>query len=222
MKTSPSPSTATRSPLFAVIRPLVLGTALLASVLSLSGCFPLAAGGAIMSGFVAADRRSAGTQLEDQNIELKAANQIRINIGERAHINVYSYNRQALITGEVPTAQDKALAEQLVKGVENVSTVLNELAVMGNTSFSDRATDAATSGRVRAAIFDAKDLSNNAFKVVTERGVVYLMGRVTARESKRVTEVTTTTPSVKKVVRVLDVISEEELARIAPPNEVKN
>ena len=220
MKTSPS--TATRTPLFAVIRPLVVGAALLGSVLSLSGCFPLAAGGAIMSGFVAADRRSAGTQLEDQNIELKAANQIRINIGERAHINVYSYNRQALITGEVPTAQDKALAEQLVKGVENVSTVLNELAVMGNTSFSDRATDAATSGRVRAAIFDAKDLSNNAFKVVTERGVVYLMGRVTARESKRVTDVVTTTPSVKKVVRVLDVISEEELARIVPPNEVKN
>jgi osmotically-inducible protein OsmY len=220
MKTSPSTAILTHS--FATIRPLVLGAALLGSVLSLSGCFPLAAGGAIMSGFVAADRRSAGTQLEDQNIELKAANQIRINIGERAHINVYSYNRQALITGEVPTAQDKALAEQLVKGVENVSTVLNELAVMGNTSFSDRATDAATSGRVRAAIFDAKDLSNNAFKVVTERGVVYLMGRVTARESKRVTEVTTTTPSVKKVVRVLDVISEEELARIAPPNEVKN
>lgn len=207
----------TRTPLFVAIRPLVLGTALLGSVLSLSGCFPLAAGGALMTGFVAADRRSSGTQLEDQNIELKAANQMRVNIGERAHINVTSYNRQALITGEVPTAQDKALAEQMVKNVDNVSSVLNELAVMGNSSFSERSNDTITSGRVKAAIFDAKDLSNNAFKIVTERGVVYVMGRVTAREAKRVTDVVTATPSVKKVVRVLEVISEEELARIVPP-----
>jgi osmotically-inducible protein OsmY len=213
--------TTPRSSLFAAIRPLVLGTALLGSVLSLSGCFPLAAGGAIMTGFVAADRRSSGTQLEDQNIELKAANQMRLNIGERAHINVTSYNRQALITGEVPTEKDKALAEQMVKGVDNVSTVLNELAVMGNTSFTERSNDTITSGRVKAAIFDAKDLSNNAFKIVTERGVVYVLGRVTAREAKRVTDVVTATPSVKKVVRVLEVISEEELARIAPPADGK-
>ena len=219
MKT-PLPTTA-HTPLFAAIRPLVLGTALLGSVLSLSACFPLAAGGALMTGFVAADRRSSGTQLEDQNIELKAANQIRLNIGERAHINVTSYNRQALITGEVPTAQDKALAEQMVKGVDNVSSVLNELAVMGNTSFTERSNDTITSGRVKAAIFDAKDLSTNAFKIVTERGVVYVMGRVTAREAKRVTDVVTATPGVKKVVRVLEVITEEELARIAPPADAK-
>jgi hypothetical protein len=212
-------NTSTRSTLFAVIRPLVWGAALLGSVLSLSGCFPLAAGGAIMSGLVAADRRSAGAQLEDQNIELKAANQMRVNIGERAHINVNSYNRQALITGEVPTAQDKALAEKIVKGVDNVSTVLNELEVLGNTTLTERSNDLITAGRVKAAIFDAKDLSSNAFKIVIERGVVYIMGRVTAREAKRVTEVVTTTPSVKKVVRVLDVITEEELARIAPPAE---
>jgi osmotically-inducible protein OsmY len=172
-----------------------------------------------MSGLVAADRRSAGAQLEDQNIELKAANQMRVNIGERAHINVNSYNRQALITGEVPTAQDKALAEKIVKGVDNVSTVLNELEVLGNTTLTERSNDLITAGRVKAAIFDAKDLSSNAFKIVIERGVVYIMGRVTAREAKRVTEVVTTTPSVKKVVRVLDVITEEELARIAPPAE---
>ncbi len=216
--TLPTPS---HTPLFAALRPLVLGTALLGSVLSLSGCFPLAAGGALMTGFVAADRRSSGTQLEDQNIELKAANQMRINIGERAHINITSYNRQALMTGEVPTAQDKALAEQMVKGVDNVNSVLNELAVMGNSSFTERSNDTITSGRVKAAIFDAKDLSTNAFKIVTERGVVYVMGRVTAREAKRVTDVVTATPSVKKVVRVLEVITEEELARIAPAADTK-
>ena len=213
--------TVSHTPLFTAIRPLVLGAALVGSVLSLSGCFPLAAGGAVMTGFVAADRRSSGTQLEDQNIELKAANQMRVNIGEEAHINVTSYNRQVLITGEVPTEKDKALAERLVKGVDNVNTVLNELAIMGNSTFTERANDAVTSGRVKAAIFDAKDLSTNAFKIVTERGVVYVMGRVTAREAKRVTDVITATPTVKKVVRVLDVISEEELARIAPPADAK-
>jgi osmotically-inducible protein OsmY len=194
----------------------MLATLLAASVLPLSGCFPLAAGGAIVTGFVAADRRSAGAQLEDQNIELKAGNQIRLNIGERAHINITSYNRQVLITGEVPSAQDQARAEQLVRAVDNVSTVLNELAVMGNTTLTERSNDVITSGRVKAAIFDAQDLTSNAFKITIERNVVYVLGRVTAREAKRVTEVLTAVPGVKKVVRVLEVITEEELARIAP------
>ena len=170
-----------------------------------------------MTGMVASDRRSSGTQLEDKNIEIKAAFQVRQNIGERAHVSVNSYNRQVLITGEVPSAQDKALAEKLVKDVENVSTVLNELGVMGNSSFSERSSDLVTNGRVTAAIFDAKDLTTNAFKIVTERGVVYVMGRVTAREAKRVTEVVTGVPGVKKMVRVLEVITEDELARLVPP-----
>ena len=203
--------------IFGVLRPVALGAALLGSVLSLSGCFPLAAGGALMTGIVASDRRSSGTQLEDKNIEIKAAFQIRQNIGERAHISVNSYNRQVLISGEVPSAQDKALAEKLIKEVDGVSTVLNELAVMGNTSLSERSSDLVTNGRVTASIFDAKDLTTNAFKIVTERGVVYVMGRVTAREAKRVTEVVTAVSGVKKMVRVLDIISEDELARIAPP-----
>lgn len=203
------------------LRPLVLAATLTASLLPLSACFPLAAGGALMTGMVSADRRSAGAQLEDQNIEIKAGNQIRQNIGERAHINITSYNRQVLITGEVPSAQDQARAKQLVESVDNVASVLNELAVMGNTTLTERSNDLITAGRVKAAIFDAQDLMSSAFKITTERGVVYLMGRVTARESKRVTEVVTAVPGVKKVVRMLEVISEEELARIAPPTPPK-
>ncbi|MDH4481940.1 MAG: BON domain-containing protein [Rhodoferax sp.] len=199
------------------LRPLMWVALLSASVLSLSGCFPLAAGGAIMTGFVAADRRSAGAQLEDQNIEIKAANQIRQTIGERGHINITSYNRQVLISGEVPSAQDQARAEQLVKAVDNVSIVLNELAVMGNTTLTERSNDVITAGRIKAAVFDAQDLTSSAFKITVERGVVYVLGRVTAREAKRVTEVITAVPGVRKVVRVLEVITEEDLARIAPP-----
>lgn len=211
------PPTPFRPGLMAALRPIALGAALAGSVLSLSGCFPLAAGGALMTGIVSADRRSSGTQLEDKNIELKASVQIRQNIGDRAHISVTSYNRQVLLTGEVPNAQDKALAEKLVKDVENISSVLNELAVMGNSSLGERSSDAITYGRINAAIFDAKDLSTNAFKVVVERDVAYIMGRVTAREARRVTDVVTGVTGVRKLVRVLDIISEEELARISPP-----
>ena len=171
------PPTPFRPGLMAALRPIALGAALAGSVLSLSGCFPLAAGGALMTGIVSADRRSSGTQLEDKNIELKASVQIRQNIGDRAHISVTSYNRQVLLTGEVPNAQDKALAEKLVKDVENISSVLNELAVMGNSSLGERSSDAITYGRINAAIFDAKDLSTNAFKVVVERDVAYKIGR---------------------------------------------
>jgi len=199
------------------LRPVALGVVLLGSVLSLSACFPLAAGGALMTGIVSADRRSSGTQLEDKNIEMKASYQVRQNLGERAHISINSYNRQVLITGEVPSAQDKALVEKLVRDVDSVNTVLNEVGVMGNTSLSERLSDAETYGRVNAAIFDAKDLTTSAFKIVTERGVVYVMGRVTARESKRVTEIVTNVSGVKKMVRVFELVSEDELARISQP-----
>ena len=210
-----------RTPSRSALRPLLLAAVLAGSLLPLSGCFPLAAGGALMTGLVSADRRSAGAQLEDQNIEIKANNQLRLNMGERAHINITSYNRQVLITGEVPSAQDQALAAQLVKSVDNVATVLNEVAVMGNTTLTERSNDVITSGRIKAAIFDAQDLTSSAFKITIERGVVYLLGRVTPREAKRVTEVITAVPGVRKVVRALEVITEEELARIAPPTEPK-
>jgi len=210
-----------KTPTRSTLRPLLLAAVLAGSLLPLSGCFPLAAGGALMTGLVSADRRSAGAQLEDQNIEIKANNQLRLNMGERAHINITSYNRQVLITGEVPSAQDQALAAQLVKSVDNVATVLNELAVMGNTTLTERSNDVITSGRIKAAIFDAQDLTSSAFKITIERGVVYLLGRVTPREAKRVTEVITAVPGVRKVVRALEVITEEELARIAPPTEPK-
>lgn len=210
-----------KTPTRSTLRPFLLAAVLAGSVLPLSGCFPLAAGGALMTGLVSADRRSAGAQLEDQNIEIKANNQLRLNMGDRAHINITSYNRQVLITGEVPSAQDQALAGQLVKSVDNVATVLNELAVMGNTTLTERSNDVITAGRIKAAIFDAQDLTGSAFKITIERGVVYLLGRVTPREAKRVTEVITAVPGVRKVVRALEVITEEELARIAPPTEPK-
>jgi osmotically-inducible protein OsmY len=181
-------------------------------------------GGAVMGSFVATDRRTAGTQVEDEGIELRAANRIRENLGERVHVNVTSYNRQVLLTGEAPTAKDKALIEQLVSKVENVRAIVNEIGLTGNASLTQRTNDTITTGRVKAGLVDAKDLFANAFKVTTDRGTVYLMGRVTQREAKHATEIASITPGVLKVIRVLEIISEEELQGMLPkpaPVEVK-
>lgn len=191
----------------------------------LSACAPMIVGGAVMGSFVATDRRTTGTQVEDEGIELRSANRLRDNLGERAHINVTSFNRQVLLTGEAATAKDKALAEQVVSKVENVRAIVNEIGVAGNASLSQRTNDTITTGRVKAGLVDTKDLFANAFKVVTDRGTVYLMGRVTQREATRATDIARSTPGALKVVRVLEIITEEELQDLMPkpaaPVEVK-
>lgn len=183
----------------------------------LTACIPLIVGGAVVGGtLVANDRRTSGAQLEDEGIELRSNSRIRTNVGDRVHVNVSSYNRQVLLTGEVPTAQDKLLVEQIISRVENVSSVVNELAVMGSSSLTQRSSDVLVTGRVKAMLVDAKDLFANSFRVVTERGTTYLMGRVTQREADRGTAVARGTPGVQKVVRIFEIISEEELARQLP------
>ena len=188
---------------------VVLGSALSACV------GPLLVGGAMVGGsMVAVDRRTSGTQLDDEGIELRAGNQIRSNLGTRVRVSVTSYNRQVLLTGEVPNLQDKQSVEQLVAGVGNVAGVVNELQVLNTPSLADRSGDALVTGRVKAMLLDARDLKSNAFKVVTERGTTYLMGRVTQRESDRATEVVRSVPGVQKVVRLFEIISEQELERL--------
>ena len=191
-----------------------LAAALLAT--TLSGCAPLLIGGAAVGTLVAVDRRTSGSQIEDETIELRAKSRLGEILGSRAHINVTSYNRQVLLTGEVPDAATKELVEQTVTKVENVRSVVNELGAMSASTLTQRGTDAYITGKIKASLIDAKDLTATAFKVVTERGAVYLMGRVTQRESERATAVVRQVSGVNRVVRVFEIISEEELARIAP------
>jgi osmotically-inducible protein OsmY len=199
-----------------VLQKSLLAVALASSVISLSGCFPLLLGGAVTGGvLVASDRLTSGTVLEDNAIQLKAGNRIDENLGERVHVNVTSYNRQVLLTGEVPSEQDRQLVAKVASEVENVRAVVNELAILGRSTLTQRSNDALVTSRVKANLVDAKDLFANSFKVTTERGTVYLMGRVTQRESNRATEVITATSGVQRLVRVLEILSEEELARMA-------
>ena len=196
----------------------LLGSVLLSVCLgaALSACAPMMMGGAVMGTLIATDRRTSGMQVEDEGIELKGASRIRESLGERGHVNVSSYNRQVLLTGEVPSAQDKQAVEQILSKVENVRSVVNELGVQENTSLSQRSSDALVTGKVKASMVDAQDLFANSFKVVTERGTTYLMGRVTQREANRATDLVRSIEGVKKVVRVVEIISEEELQRLQP------
>lgn len=204
------------------IRRASLALILLCSTLfSLTACFPLAVGGAVVGGMVATDRRTAGTVLEDEGIELRSASRIREALGNRGHVNVTSYNRQVLLTGEVLSAQDKQLVEQIVTGVDNVRNIVNELAILGASTLTQRSSDSLVSGRIKAGLLDAGDLSTNAFKITTERGTVYVMGRVTQREAKRATDIISGTSGVQRVVRVLEIISDEELTRLQPPPAAK-
>ncbi len=202
------------------LRTLTRSLVLSGGLLALGACVPLILGGAMTGGaMLATDRRTSGTVVEDNGIELKANNRIRENLGERVHVNVTSYNRQVLLTGEVPTAQDKQLVEKIVAGVENVRSTVNELAVMGKSTFTQRTSDTLVTSRAKANLVDAKDLTANAFKITTEHGVLYVMARVTQREADRATEVLRTTSGVQRVVRMFEIISEEELARMVPPSK---
>ncbi len=190
----------------------------------LSACAPLIVGGAVGGALVAVDRRTSGAQLDDQGIELRATNRLRDQMGNRARAVVTSYNRRVLLTGEVASANDKELASRIVSGVDNVSEIINELSVINSPSLTERAADTLITGRVRASLVDAKDLSVTAFKVVTERNTVYLMGRVTQREADRATDIARNITGVQRVVRSFEILTEEELARMKPrpaANEAK-
>jgi len=194
----------------------LLRKALLASLAAaaLGGCAALVVGGAVGTAVMVSDRRTSGVQIEDQAIELKAVNRIREAVGERGHVNATSYNRVVLLTGEVASEADRSAIEQTVARIENVRSTVNELAVMGSTSLTARSNDAILTSKVKATYLDAKDLHANTLKVVTERGTVFLMGRVTEREATRAAELARGVSGVQKVVRVFEILTEAELAEL--------
>lgn len=189
----------------------VLAGAALASV---SGCVPLLIGGTVIgTSLVATDRRTTGAQVEDESIEFRAASRVR-DLATLGHVNVTSYNRTLLVTGEVPGDNEKAAVGRAMAGVENVRSVVNELGVGQNSSVGSRSTDAVLATKVKATLVDAKDIQAHAYKVVSERGIIYLMGRVTEREAARGAELARSVSGVQKVVRVFEILSEQDLANL--------
>ena len=200
----------------------LVSLALAASLLA--GCVAVVVGGAVVGGaMVATDRRTSGTQVEDEVIELKAKGRMGETFpnDDVARINTTSYNRMVLLTGEVPTEADKTTAEQVVARIDNVQSVVNELRVGPPNTLKEKTSDAFITTKVKASLVDAKDLFANSIKVVTHRSVVYLMGRVTEREANRATEVARGVSGVAKVVRVFDILTESDLANTQPKTLAK-
>jgi osmotically-inducible protein OsmY len=177
--------------------------ALIALLPVVSGCAAVAIGGVATGVMMAEDRRTVGTITEDQGIELRAASRIAERVKD-ANINVTSYNRMVLLSGEVPNEAAKGEAERVARAVENVRGVFNELQVGGNSALQARTNDAVTTSRVKARFVDARSFSPLHVKVVTEAGTVFLMGMVRKQEAADATEVARTTGGVRKVVRLFE------------------
>lgn len=199
----------------ASFRPLATALAGATLVASLSGCVPLVVGGAAAAGvgMVATDRRTSGAQLDDQSIELRSAARIRDIANDTMNITTVSYNRQVLMIGTVGNDADKRRAEEAVRGTPNVRSVVDEVVVGPALGIAQRSNDTYITGKVKASLLDAKDIFANSFKVVTEGGVVYLMGLATRRELDRATDIARSVSGVQKVVRAVEIISEQQLGQ---------
>ncbi|GGX11195.1 BON domain-containing protein [Undibacterium macrobrachii] len=204
-----------------ISRPLLAVSLSCAALVSLQGCVAVVVGGAVMGTLAATDRRTFGAQTEDKAIVLKGEMAVKRALGDAAHINVNSFNRVALLTGEVADAQARATAEREVKAIQGVLAVQNELVISGLSNLSARSSDVVITTKVKASIVDTKDLYSSAFKVVTEAGTVFLMGRVTHREGDLAARVAAGVNGVRKVVKVFEYITEDELkTMLATPSKV--
>ncbi len=183
------------------ITKLILSAALISQI---TACVPVVVGGAAAGGAMAADRRTSGIYVEDENIELKAVKKMETNLGEDAHVNVTSYNRNVLLTGEVPVADSKTKAEALVKEITNTRAITNEIAVGPKSSIGSRSNDAYLTSKVKTKFVTENKFSANLVKVVTENGVVYLLGIVTKAEGDAAVEIARNTDGVTKVVKVFE------------------
>lgn len=177
-------------------------------------------GSAAVASKVAIDRRTAGIQLEDEGIELRTASGLRAQLPRNTNVRISSYNRLVLITGEVNNESERLQVERFVKSQDNVKSVVNDLIISPESSLTQRAQDTLITTKIRALLIQAKDIHSSAVNIVTERGVVYLMGRLTPREANRVAELirTSNIAGLQKVVKVFETISEEDLSRLVAPS----
>lgn len=195
-----------------------LATALLcgAMLTSLTGCIELMVGGAVMGGVAAADRRTLGAQTEDKTIAVKGEAKLPGLVGDAGHVNVNSFNRNVLLTGEVRDEAMRQSVEREIRAIPGVEGVTNEMIIAGPASYTSRSNDALITTKVKASLVDMKTISAASFKVVTENGTVFLMGRVTQREGTVAADVARSVSGVQKVVKLFDYITEAELKLLQP------
>ncbi len=189
---------------------------------ALAGCFGVAVVGTGAGALMLADRRPSDTYISDEAIETRSGNRISEKFGDKAHVNVTSYNRTVLLTGEVLDAAAKVEVEKVVSGVPNVKAITNELQIAGASSFGGRSNDSYITSKVKARFVDANRFAANHVKVVTEAGIVYLLGIVTRQEADAAVEITRTTAGVQRVVRVFEYIADEQARQLDNPAPERN
>ena len=177
-----------------------LGMAVAATILAsqLAACVPLVAAGAGGAVLVGADRRSSGVYVDDQTTKVKLAQQVSSGY-PAAHVNVTSYNRAVLLTGEVPDEATRAGVELLARGMPNVRDVYNKTVVAGASSQGDRLNDSTLTSKVKARMVQANLFSPNHVKVVSERGQVFLLGLVTQDEGAAAARIASETSGAQQV-----------------------
>ena len=173
---------------------------------SLQGCFPVVAAGAGAGVMMVQDRRTSGAIVEDESIEAKAFDRISTQFKDNVHVSVTSYNRNVLITGEVPDSDTKAQVERVVANIRNVAKIYNELVIGPNSSLTDRSNDALITSNVKLRFVGDKRFSTNSIKVVTENNIVYLMGIVKHSEGQAASEVASGSQGVKSVVTLFEYV----------------
>jgi osmotically-inducible protein OsmY len=199
------------------VKKAVLTAAVLGSLLvSLQGCVAVVAGGMVAGAMATTDRRTLGAQTEDKAIAVKAETQVPRIVGDAGHVNINSYNRKVLLSGEVRDEAMKQAVEKEVRSITNVDNVMNELEVAGPSSYTSRSSDTLITSKVKLSLADKKTVSANSFKVVTERGNVYLMGLVTQREGNIAAQVAQGVSGVMRVTKMFEYISEEDLRAMQP------
>jgi osmotically-inducible protein OsmY len=193
---------------------ILLWLALAALAPALTGCFPAAVVGISAGALMVADRRITETYLADEAIEVRANNRINEYFGSATHVNVTSFNRGVLLTGECLSQEDRARIEQIVTGVPNVRVVYNQLLIAQASAIGGRSNDIYITSKVKGRFIDSGQFAANHVKVVTEWGTVFLLGMVTQKEADAAVEITRTTGGVLKVVRLFEIISQEEADRL--------
>jgi len=204
------------------MRKKLIATLLLGALVvpALQGCFTVVAAGITQGVMVAVDRRSVGTQTEDESIEWKASARVSEKLGDKVHVNFTSYNRKVLLTGEVPNDEARAEVERLTSGVTNVEGVYNELVVGPSSSLTDRSNDSFITSKVKSRSVDNGKFNPVHVKVVTEAGVAFLLGMATQAEADAAIDVARTTAGVRKVVNLIEIITVNKAKEIdtAPAN----
>jgi osmotically-inducible protein OsmY len=188
----------------------------------LQACVGLVLGGAVIGSLAATDRRTLGAQTEDKEIAVKANGHLSALVGDAGHVDITTYNRKVLLTGEVRDEQMKQNVEQDMRQITGVQGVMNELEIAGASSFTSRSSDVLITSKIKATFVDARELNANSIKIVTERGSVYLLGIVTQREGQIAAELTSGVSGVNRVIKLFEYISDEDLKNMTGPDGARS